>query len=371
MSLMSVIFSNVYDENLKELTEYRTMGSLPTLARYRLIDFVLSNAVNSGITNIGIITKQNYQSLMDHLGNGMAWDLDRKKGGLYILPPFGTKTSFMYKGKLEALYGAIKFLEHSSDEYVLLADSNIICNIDYNKVLKFHKKNKADITVVCKTEKMDKEEQSNKNVLLYTDKSGRINNVLINYFVEGKVLCGLNMYIIKRSLLLELIKEAHSLNNINLEKNIIQDKYKDLKIYAYEFKGYTAKIDSIRSYFLNSLEFLSSEIRDEVFNSDRPIYTKILDDTPIMYKANANVSNSLIADGCVIDGNVINSILFRGVKVKKGAFVKNSIVMQSSEIGENANIEYCIIDKDSVINDSRLLVGIDKYPVVIKKGCTV
>lgn len=371
MSLMSIIFSNVYDENLKELTEYRTMGSLPVLARYRLIDFVLSNAVNSGVANVGIITKLNYQSLMDHLGNGKEWDLDRKNNGLFILPPFGNKNAFMYKGKLEALYGALRYLKRSTDDYVLLSDSNMICNIDYQKVLAFHKKNRADITIIAKNEEILKYERNDKNVILYTDEHHKVNNVLINYFAEGRALCGLNMYIIDRKLLIRLIEEAHAYNNINLEKSVIQEKYKSLNMFVYEFEDYIAKIDSISSYFMRSIEFLDPEVRKSVFREDRPIYTKVRDEAPVLYRDNARVSNSLVADGCVIEGNVVNSILFRGVRVCKGASIRNSIVMQSSVMGENSAVEYCIIDKDAIISENKLLVGIDKYPVVIRKGCIV
>lgn len=368
MSMMSIIFSNVYDENLKELTIYRTMGSLPVLSRYRLIDFVLSNAVNSGVENVGVITKMNYQSLMDHLGTGKEWDLDRKTNGLFILPPFGNKNAFMYKGKLEALYGALRYLKRSTDDYVLLSDSNIICNIDYRKILKFHKESHADITAVAKQETIVKYEQNDKNTIFETDSQNRVNNVKINYFSDGEALCSLNMYIIGRELLIRLIEEAYVYNNINFEKSIIQDKYQSLKIMVYEFDEYTAKIDSIRSYFMHSMEFLNPQIRDIVFREDRPIYTKVLDEPPVLYKNNATISNSLVADGCVIEGNVVNSILFRGVKVRKGATVRNCIVMQNSIVGENSAVEYSIIDKDAVITENKLLVGVDRYPVVIQKG---
>ncbi|MGI5959484.1 MAG: glucose-1-phosphate adenylyltransferase subunit GlgD [Massiliimalia sp.] len=368
MSMMSIVFSNVYDENLKELTATRTMGSLPILSRYRLIDFVLSNCVNSGIRNVGVITKMNYQSLMDHLGNGKEWDFDCKAGGLFILPPFGNRNAFMYRGKLEALYGALRYLKRSTDDYVLLSDSNIICSIDYRKVLKHHLSHHADITVVAQQQMITANDQNDKNLILEKDENNRVTDVKVNCFTEKSGLCSLNMYLINRNLLIRLVEEAHTYSQVNLEKSLIQNKYDTLHISVYEYLDYTAKIDSIQSYFLKSMEFLKPEVRRQVFHSDWPIYTKVLDEPPVFYSSQARVSRSLVADGCVIEGNVINSILFRGVRVKPGACIRNSIVMQNTVIEENSTIEYTIVDKDAVITENKLLVGIDRYPVVIQKG---
>lgn len=303
---------------------------------------------------------------MDHLGAGKEWDLDRKKDGLFILPPYGTKQAVVYNGKLEALQSALKYLSRSSEEYVVLSDSNIICNIDYDKILEYHINKKADITVVCKNES-DNISSDKKELVVGYDSDCKINDVLIKTNLTKDHSFGLGMFILKRELLIRLIEEGSSYNRYDFNADVIQRKFGDLNIYAYELPGRTLCIDSESSYFKANLLLLDADIRREIFSGNGPIYTKIRDEVPTFYHDNAKTSNSFIADGCKIDGTVENSIIFRGVVIEKGAVIKNSVIMQDTHIGKDVFLNYVITDKDVHIGNGRMLMGAEDYPVVINK----
>ncbi len=367
MKMMGIVFSNIYDEHLGEITKERTLASLPFGGRYRLIDFVLSNMVNSGITNVGVITKSNYQSLMDHLGNGQEWDLDRKIDGLFILPPFGTGQKTVYKDKIEALWGAKRYLERSDEEYVVMSDSNIICSIDYSEILSYHIKNNADITIITHKEQIENKTDV-KGVVVKADTGGRVIDVMVNFNQPGISLCGLGMYVLKRERLIEILDEATSYNQIDFERDIIQGKHKLMKIMNYEHEGNTLRIDSVQRYFEANMALLDKETRDEIFYENGYVYTKIRDEVPTNYGTGCKIKNSLIADGCKICGTVENCILFRGVTVAEGAVVKNSILMQDTQIGKNVKMEYIIADKEVKISDDRLLMGAPQHQMIISKG---
>ncbi len=370
MNMMGIIFSNIYDERLGEIASKRTLASLPYGGRYRLIDFVLSNMVNSGISNVGVITKQNYQSLMDHLGSGKEWDLDRKVDGLFILPPFGTGQKNVYRGKIEALWGARRFLERSNEEYVLLADANIICNIDYRELLKQHMKAGAQISIVTKKEKITGQDDA-KDLVVRSDYNGRVADVLMHYGIPGVESCSMGMYILKREFLLEILHEASSYNLVDFEREILQAKCKLLNICNLEFKGNLLRIDNVNRYFTANMALLNGEIREEMFFRCGPIYTKIRDEVPTRYAQGCYLTNSLIADGCDIAGHVENSILFRGVKIGRGAIVKNCILMQDTIIEDNVELNYTICDKDVTVQSGRVMIGALAHQIIIGKGKVV
>lgn len=370
MKMMGIIFSNIYDEHLGEITKDRTSASLPFGGRYRLIDFVLSNMVNSGITNVGVITKSNYQSLMDHLGNGKEWDLDRKIDGLFILPPFGSGQKTVYRDKLEALLGTMKYLNRSDEEYVLLSDSNIICNIDYKDVLDFHIEEEADITVIISKEEI-RDRTDIKPLCVRTNEKNRITDVLVNFDIPGMVKSGMGMYILKREFLLALLKEASSYNLQDFDRDIIQAKHKHLKIMAYDFSGKVFRIDRQGKYFEASMALLDKTVREELFSKNGNIYTKVRDEVPTSYKKGSKVINSFVADGCKIYGTVENCILFRGVTVGKDAKIKNSILMQDTNVGDGVMLDYVICDKDVTITDGKVMMGASRHQVVVPKGKTV
>lgn len=370
MSMMGIIFSNIFDERLGEITQNRTLASLPFGGRYRLIDFVLSNMVNSGITNVGVITKHNYQSLMDHLGKGKEWDLDRKIDGLFILPPFGAGQKNVYRGKIEALWGTRRFLERSNEEYVILADANIICNMNYRDMLDRHVSSGAQISIITKKEEITGQNDA-KDLVVRSNLNGDVVDVLVHYRVPGVASCGIGMYIMKREFLIELLEEANSYSLLDFDKEIIQAKYSFIKMANLDFSGQILRIDGVNQYFEANMAILDPEMRNKIFFRHGLIYTKIRDEVPTRYEAGCRLKNSLIADGCEILGEVENSVLFRGVKVGRGAKIRNCILMQNTSIEDDVELDYVISDKDVTVTRGRLLMGAPAHQLIITKGKVV
>lgn len=369
-NVLGLIFANMHDSTINDLTKLRTMGSVPFGARYRLIDFALSNMVNSGINTIGVITKANYQSLLDHLGSGAEWDLARKTGGLHLLPPYGHINGGLYRGRLEALAGVVDFLRHCDEEYVFISDTDVIANIDLKKIVENHEETGADITVVYAKEVCDAERTRTKTVLSVND-SGKIYDVLVRPEISGEHNVSLNMFVIKKSFLIELVIEKASKNLYSFEVDILQHMLPELNVYGYRFEGYHAQIDGIKTYFKSNMELMNADVRKELFNHDDPIYTKVRDEAPAKYGLESECKNSIIADGCVIEGKVENSVLFRGVKVGKNAVVRNCILMQDTVVGEKCEMNYVIADKNVNIGNFRSIGGTEDYPVFVGKGASV
>ncbi len=365
MSALGIIFSNIHDDNLPELTAKRTMGSIPFGGRYRLIDFPLSSMVNSQISKVGVITKNNYQSLMDHVGSGKDWDLARKNGGLVLLPPFFSKESgSLYQTRLEALKGIVGFLNHSYEEYVVLTDCDCVYAMDYNKVIKFHAENDADVTMVYRCAVDD----ASKNAYIETDSTGRITEIVSedkasadkerNYVV--------NVFVMKRTFLINLITDAISHGHHHFLQ-VMTDSMRSLRLFGYRFDGYIATMDSMLTYYNSNMQLLDEKVRNELF-TENAVYTKVRDSAPTKYGNAAVVENSLIADGCVIEGEVHNSILFRGVKVGRGAVISNAILMQDTQVLENATVNCIIADKNVLIREKSVLSGSIEHPFYLAKN---
>ncbi len=367
-NIVGIVFSNAYDECISEITGIRTMGSVPFACRYRLIDFTLSNMVNSGIEKVGVLTKSNYQSLMDHVGTGKPWDLSRKNDGLFILPPFSTNEAGGNADKLASLKGIMGFISRSDEEYVLLSDCNTVLNLDIDALTDYHAEKNADITIVYKN---GKKPNLTDVIVLDMDADNKAEKISVSPVGDGDVNFSLNVIFMKKALLERLINEAISLNYKDFEADIIQRNTNKLAIYGYEATGYSATIESMESYFKTNMELLNPDNCDDLFNPDRPIYTKVRDDMPAIYGLGSDVKNSLIADGCIIDGTVENSILFRGVRVEKGAVVKNSIVMQDGFVAQNAALKCVVVDKSVVITPNKTLSGAENYPVYIGKEIVI
>lgn len=369
MNMIGVIFSNIYDSAMGELTKNRTLASLPYGGRYRLIDFVLSNMANSGLETIGVITKYNYQSLMDHLGSCEEWDLNRKNGHVFILPPFGTGQTSVYQGKLEALQGALTYLDRGKGDYVLLSDSNIVCNIDYDRILEAHIKSGADITAVVNRSTPANEEDTT-GLVIRADENNKVTDLLVNYSYTKEDYIGLGMFIIEKQLLIKVIKEAVSHGFYHFERDFMQRGFQEdrISINLHEFKGTVLRNVDTESYFNEQMKLLDDSVRQDIFNPRTPIYTKVRDEVPSYYHEDSVVNNALIADGCRLIGTVENSLLSRDVQIEEGAVVKNSIIMQGTTIKKGCTIEYAIIDKDVLITENRTLVGAPTAPVIISKG---
>lgn len=364
-----IIFSNMHDEEMHEITNCRTMGALPYGGRYRLIDFPLSNMHNSGITNIGVIAKSNYQSLLEHLGSGKEWDLSRKRGGLFIFPPFGRLACGVYKNKIEAFYGIITYLKKTENDYFAITDCDTICNMNWEKPLNHHISQKADITLLYYRVNPEKE-IPNETVYTLSDE-GLITDIKTNQTVTGPSFIGTNMWIIGKSFLISLIEDAVAHNLESLERDILQKKINVYKIAGWEIDGYIRKTNSMTDFFHANLDLLESKNRDDLFSKNGPIYTKVLDYIPAKYGDTANVTNSLVSDGCTIHGLVENCILFRGVHIGKGSKISNSILMKNTRTGEGVTLNYVLADKEVLFNDNRVLMGCETHPLYISKGSKV
>lgn len=362
--VMGILFAYVHEERVRELTRVRVMASIPFAGRYRLVDFPLSNFVNAGINKVGVITEQNYQSLMDHLGSGKAWDLSRKREGLYLLPPFGAETA-RTEGKISSLGSIMTFLNASHEEYVLLSDCDTAINIDYREMFSLHDSTRADVTVVyCHGQSPN----TDKNVLYSFDENGRVNDMLVKRGGDPDCNYGLGMYLMKRSKLIELVRDCMNRNLQDFDRDLLMRNMKSLKIYGYEFKGVHFTVDSLSSYFHANLALTDPAVREQLFLSSRPIYTKVRDDMPARYGLGCDVVNSLVADGCLIEGEVENCILFRGVHIGKGASVKNCVIMQDTVVGTNTRLDYVVADKEVVFENDRTMMGYQTYPVYVAKG---
>lgn len=367
---MGIILTS--DSKIPPITDIRAVSALPLAGRFRLIDFILSNMANAGMTNIGIITESNYSSLMDHVKSGKPWDLDRKDGGLNLLPPNMDKVSYgVIKGDIDMLAGVTDFIQRSRQTYVILSLGSSLYNIDFKKVLEAHKEKQADITIVYKNAVGTEESELSRFTLLDLDDEKRVTDIEVNPYYPKTTNASMDLFVMEKALLQSIIDECSARGDHDFIKDAIVKKMTGMRVYGYEYEGYTDKIDSLKSYYRNNMLFLQQDIRSELFNIENPIYTKSKDQSPTRYGENAKVENCFISDGCVIDGVVENCILSRGVKIAKGAIVKNSIIMQDSVIDENVSLDHVVFDKEVHITTGRRLLGQENYPLAIAKGTII
>ena len=360
VNALGVIFANTYDNLVPELVAERSMASIPFGGRYRLIDFTLSSMANAGIDNVSVIVRKNYHSLMDHLGAGREWDLTRKRGGLNIVPPFAERSVKLYSGRVDALDSILNWLEAQKERYVILSDSYIAMNFDFNKLIDAHVKSGADVTMVYNRAAIPEGARSD-NYTIRLDDNDRVVEILSNDY---------RIYVIERESLIHLIHDASVRGLVYFERDILARNLKLLNVHAYRFDGYVARVSDMKSYFDENMRLLQEGSMDALFGP-APIYTKIRDDNPTRYLEGSSVKNSLLADGCVIEGSVENSVLFRGCKIKKGAVVKNCVLMQDTVVEPNCNVEYVVTDKNVHITEDKKLTGTDTFPVFVAKGHSV
>lgn len=363
---LGIIFANMHDNMVGEMTEIRSMASLPYGGRYRLIDFHLSSLVNAGVTKVGVIAKRNYQSLLDHLGSGRAWDLARKRAGLSIFPPFSSaQEEETYHGRIQALHNISRYIKLSSETYVILMDCDHVCNLDFVDLINKHTESGADVTIVTRDIIPDEDMEKNL-VTLHTDETGRVREMLLNRFEEG---CSVSMdiFVLEKNKLMELIDNAVCRMQTMFERDILMNNLDTLNVRSYPFTGFVRRVYSTKSYYEANMDLLAPANMASLFPPERPVYTKVRDEAPVRYGLDAKVKNSLVADGCVILGDVENCLLFRGVTVGKGCKLRNSIIMQDTIIGENSELNYVITDKEVVVSPGRSLMGHENYPLYIKK----
>ncbi len=372
---LGIIFPNTYDSLIPELVSERLMASIPFAGRYRMVDFVLSSMVNSGIGNVSLIVRKNYHSLMDHLGSGREWDLTRKNGGLNIVPPFAQKNIKMYTGRVEALASILEFLKAQKEKYVVMADANIAVNFDFKAFMDAHIASGADVTVAYSKEElpagaMKKNDIGTNMYYSFIIEDGRVVKLDICSKESGVQNFSMNIYIMDRELLIEQISTAYLHGYSYFERDILAPQLDTLNVQAYQYDGYLARICDLKSYFDENMKLLDEKNLDGLFARDS-IYTKIRDDNPTRYIGGAKVKNTMSADGCVIEGEVENCVLFRGVRIAKGAKVKNCVLMQDTVVEEGANLEYIITDKNVTFTAGKELKGSDSFPVYVAKHQTV
>lgn len=365
-NVLGIIFADNHSTKIGEITNQRPLAAVPVAGRYRCIDFVLSNMVNSGMINIAVVTKNNYHSLMDHLGSGKAWNLSRKKYGLYLFPPYSSVDSAGHDNRIDSLYSLLSYLKHSSQQYVILSESNIVINTTFTNAFKHHVESRADITVIYEQLK-DLENISENDSFIYTDEEGQVVDIEINANYNESTKRCVGIYIIDRNCLINIIENSHTRGKKGYLMNLIFRNIGRLNIQSFETTTFMRRITNINDFYNVNMEILTKEVREQLFNAEHSIYTKIKDTIPTTYLKHAKVKNSFIADGCEIDGEVENCIIFRGVKIKKDAVVKNSIIMQQTEILQNSHLENVIADKLVLINERKTIIGTKDFPIVIPK----
>ncbi|ACL77688.1 glucose-1-phosphate adenylyltransferase subunit GlgD [Ruminiclostridium cellulolyticum] len=370
-NVMGIIMSGGRNTKLKELSTMRSSPAVPVGGKYRAIDFILSNMVNSGITNIGVIAQYSFRSLMDHLGSGKEWDLDRKTDGLFLFPPFlSDEGTGWYRGTADAMYNNLTFLKRSNEEYVLISQGNCIFTTTFDDMLKAHKEKDADITVAYREmNDIPIEELANMGIM-QLDSSSRVIDFQEKPMHPNTLNGSLGIYMIKRELLISLLEESVAHGYYDFVLDIIIKMLHKLKIYGYKYSGYWRSISTVQMYYKCNMELLDPVVNNELLGNLK-IYTKVKDEAPAKYNEEAEVKNSIIADGCIIEGTVENSVLFRGVTVKRGAVVKDSIIMQGSVVEENSALNYAILDKSVVLSKSKCLKGEKTWPIIIGKNVVV
>lgn len=367
---IGIISSNHREEFLQGIVKDRPIAAVPFAGRYRLLDFALSSMVNSGLRTVGIITPFRYRPVLDHLGAGKEWGLDRKCGGLFVLPGSNHRLqSQNNKFSLKDFLSNIEFLEFDTSDYVILTGCSNVFNIDFRSVLESHEQNNADITMVYK--ELPKEDREIEGTFLNKDTDDKISSLIgkcpdrdeqRNLFAD--------IFIINRNLFLEILKGYENIEYLGL-MDVVEENIKTLKVYAYKFEEYLGRIFSVHSYYKCSMEMLNPEVHSQLFMGTNRIHTKIKDNPPTKYASKAAVRDSLVSSGCFIQGEVNSSILFRGVNIHPRAKIKNSIIMQRCDIGKDAVLENVILDKYVKVNEKVVLKGMDGSPMLIAKKAVV
>ncbi len=371
-NVLGMIYTGEKDSFLRELTLLRAIAAMPVAGRYRVIDFLVSSMVNSGIKNVGVIMQKNYHSLMDHLGSGKEWDLHGKNDGLYILPPFLTRENVgVYSGSLDAIHSNFGYLRRSKQEYVLLCNSLIIFNCDFNDMFNQMRQTGADISVMyTKNPDMRRPEYG---IYFDIDDNQIVTDVEIDPTKPRYKNTSMEVYLMRKELLMDLVDRGAAHGYHDLTRDLIQRTIRDagMRVSGYEYKDVCYRMDSVQGYFKFNMDVIKPEVRHALFSDDHPVYTKVRDEMPARHLEEAAASESIIADGCIINGVVENSVLFRGVKIEKGAYVKNCIIMQDGLIESGVHLENCILDKQAVIKRNGKLIGPNSYPIVISKNMTI
>jgi len=366
MNVMGIIFAN--DATMGDLTSKRTMASLPFGGRYRQVDFHLSNMTCAGIRHIGIISRHSYQSLMNHIGSGEEWGLELEEGGLEFLTPFATSTTAAYRGKLENLYFAMDFLEYGpEDELVVMADSAVLSSMDLSKVIASHVASGKELTVVTKTGICNGTKQI--DLALKLD-GGKVIDMAVDYAAAEDYVASMDTFVMSKKWLIHQVKEHVAHNMYHMDRDLVMGLWQKNAdaVNVYEYDGVAMFNESVEEYFYNSLSLISKDIRKDLFVAHHPVYTKVRDRVPTFYGEDCEIEDCIIADGCMLDGKVEESVLFRQVTICEGAEVENCIIMNDSVVGEDAKLKFVILDKDVTVRPGAKLYGTAKNPIIVKRG---
>ena len=368
MNVMGIIFAN--DDVTNELTTKRTMASLPFGGRYRQVDFHLANLCAGGIQHLGIVSRSNYQSLMNHIGSGEEWGLEMGEGGLEFLTPGALGNDDRYRGKLENLHAVLDFLADAEEDYVVLSDSSILTNLDVAGLVASHVASGKDITIVAKPGVADGAKVLD---LALKAEDGVVSDIVVNYAAEAGYLASMDIFVVGRKWLVEKVEALVARDKFHMDRDLVLGQWKngDLSINVYEYTGVALYNESVEQYFANSLSLLDKDTAFGIFHGHHDVYTKVRDRVPTYYGDASEVSNCLVADGCMIDGEVEDSVLFRQVTVGEGAEVKNCVVMNDAVIGAGADLKYVILDKNVTVKPGTKICGTPEKPFVVKRGMTV
>ena len=364
-----IIFAYGSVSELGELVSTRTAASMPFCGRYRLIDFALSSMMNAGILDVGVIMQRDYQSLLDHIGNGKPWDMGRRIGGLRMLPPFGLPEYHKgdYTGTIEALNAVSTYIRELREKYIVLLQGNVAANLDLKAVMRAHIKSGAEITAICTN--ITPEYRHHRYVV---DDDGFARRMIFNQTTDGDGVASLEAYIISKELLITMMDACAAANHYHFHRDAIAAYLESGgKVNVYVHEGYAKRIMSTETYFRCSMDMLNPEHRADLFPADRPVRTKNHEDVSTYYGESAFVRNSLVADGCIIEGEVTNSIVFSDVRIAKGAKLNNCIVMRGGEIGESVILNSVIADKFASVSAYQTLMGSEKLPIVIPKNSEI
>ena len=369
MNVMGIIFAN--DATIGTLTDKRTMASLPFGGRYRQVDFALSNLTCAGVRHIGIISRHSYQSLMHHIGSGEEWGLELGEGGLEFLTPFAQSTQDVYRGKLDSLNTAMDFLTFGDDEYAVLIDSAIVSNFDLNAVIAAHVASGKDVTVVTKTGICNGEKDI--DLALKLGENGEIVDIVCNSKASADYLASMDVFVASKPWLINMVEQTVAHGKSHLDRDLIMGGWQDgtVSVNTYAFEGIALYNESQEEYYANTLSLLDKDVRADIFGGAHPVWTKVRDRVPCYYGEDVEMENVLIADGCVIEGEVEDSVLFRQVTVEEDAEVENCIIFNDCVIGKGAEVKYAILDKDVVVTAGAKLCGTKNNPIIVKKGQTV
>lgn len=369
MNVMGIIFAN--DATMGELTNKRTMASIPFGGRYRHVDFALSNLTCAGVRHVGVLSRHSYQSLMNHIGDGEEWGLELAEGGLEFLTPYSQTQVGTYRGKLESLSNAMDFLTYGEDdELVVMIDSAVISNIDLRKVLDAHIASGKDVTVVTK----DGICNGHKVIdLAMKVENGQITDMVVDYAAPEGYAASMDIFVLSKKFLINSVQEMIARDKFHMDRDLVLGGWNRgvVSVNVYPFEGTAMYNESIEEYFFNSLSLARKDVRNDIFNGAHPVYTKVRDRVPTYYGESSEINDCIIADGCMLEGEVSNSVLFRQITVGKDAQIENSIIMNDAVIGEGAELKYVILDKNVTVTPGAKLIGTKNNPVIVKRGETV